>query len=283
MNYLQTVFSICCSLLLLQACAEGTANTTNDTTKEVAPTKESAALTTLAEVGSDTTILRRITSDVLGYDLQYWVQLPADYRQDLDYPTLYITDGWWYKEDGGLPGIARELMQTAQIQDIILVYVDAYDPDDQGNNRRNSQFLCKPKYVQFYKEELVPEVDEAFSTDASQDGRGMLGVSFGGLNSMYFGIHAHDTFGKIGIQSPAPHPCPDIYDEYENSDRLPIDIYLSTGTVNDKAKATRRLKRILEEKGYDFAYQEVPHGHTWANWTPLLDDVLLQFYGKVSQ
>ena len=78
------------------------------------------------------------------------------------------------------------------------------------------------------------------------------------LNSMYFGIHANDVFGKIGIQSPAPHPCPDIYNDYADTEKLPIDIFLSTGTVKDKKKATRKLKKILEEKGYEFEYKEVP-------------------------
>ena len=96
---------------------------------------------------------------------------------------------------------------------------------------------------------------------------------------MYFGIHAHDVFGKIGIQSPAPHPCPEIYAEYSSRDKLAIDIFLSTGTVNDKARDTRKFKGILEDKGYDFAYHEVPEGHNWKNWAPLLDDVLLHFYG----
>lgn len=279
MNYLSTILFILVTIPVFLGCTETTASNTGGTAATATTSEPSANEVSSTQAKEDEMILKRITSRVLGYDLQYWVQLPVNYDEGNSYPTLYITDGWWYKEDGGLPEIARGLMQAQQIEDVILVYVDAYDPDDQNNNRRNSQFLCKPKYVQFYKDELVPAVDQAFSTDDSQETRGMLGVSFGGLNSMYFGLHAHDTFGKIGIQSPAPHPCPDIYADYENSDRLPIDIYLSTGTVNDKAKATRRLKGILEDKGYKFAYEEVPFGHTWANWTPLLDDVLLHFYG----
>lgn len=282
MYYLATFLRTLIFSVLLTGCKEASEATTTNTAAE--PTRvESRPENTAANsfgATADTMLLRRISSQVLGYDLQYWVQLPAQYQAGHPYPTLYVTDGWWYKEDGGLPEIARELMQQKQIQDIILVYVDAYDPDNQANNRRNSQFLCKPNYVQFYKEELVPAVDGEFSTETSPSQRAMLGVSFGGLNSMYFGIHAYDTFGKIGIQSPAPHPCPDIYADYENNERLPIDIFLSTGTVNDKAKATRRLKRILEDKAYDFAYEEVPFGHTWANWTPLLDDVLLRFFGN---
>jgi len=222
----------------------------------------------------------RITSKVLDYDLQYWVQLPEGYNQDMSYPSLYVTDGVWYKVDGRLPTVAAQLMEEEKISNLIIVYVDAIHPDLRDFNRRNGQFLCNPKYVEFYRQELIPEIDKRYATDQNRETRGILGLSFGGLNSMYFGIHANDLFGKIGIQSPAPHPCPAIYDEYINQPVLPIDIFLSTGTVNDKEISTRRLKKILEDKGYDFGYVEVAEGHNWANWAPLLDDVLLRFYGK---
>ena len=37
--------------------------------------------------------LHRISSKILGYDLQYWVHLPEGYQTDAKYPTFYITDG----------------------------------------------------------------------------------------------------------------------------------------------------------------------------------------------
>ena len=140
-------------------------------------------------------------------------------------------------------------------------------------------FFCNEKYLAFYKNELIPEIEEKYTTDASRSDRGILGLSFGGLNAMYFAIHGSDTFGKVGIQSPAPHPCPDIYSKFEKADKLPIEIFLSTGTVNDKERDTRRLKSILDQKGYEFKYMEVAEGHNWRNWKPLLDDILVHFYG----
>lgn len=224
----------------------------------------------------------RISSKTLGYDLQYWVHLPKGYQEGKHYPTLYVTDGFWYKEQGGLLKISDRLLKKEKIEPIIIVLVDAIGPDNRNDNRRELEFLCNPKYLDFYREELIPKVDQDFSTDTSQENRGILGLSFGGLNSMYFGLYGSDLFGKVGIQSPAPHPCPDIYQAYADSPTLPINIYLSTGTVNDTAPAARKLKEILEKKGYKIAYQEVAEGHNWANWKPLLDDVLLHFYSTKS-
>ncbi len=220
-----------------------------------------------------------ITSEVLGYDLKYWVHVPKGHdKQQL--PVLFVTDGKWYMESGKILRTSQKLIDKGEVNPHIIVLVDAFDPNQPSRNRRNSQFLCNPDYVRFYKQELIPKIDAEYNTDQSRETRGMLGLSFGGLNSMYFALEAHDSFQKIGIQSPAPHPCPNIYDDFQKSPRLPLDIFLSTGTVYDKATETRRLRNILKEKGYTFEYLEVPEGHDWKNWKPMLDDILVYFYGE---
>jgi enterochelin esterase family protein len=60
---------------------------------------------------------------------------------------------------------------------------------------------------------------------------------------------------------------------------LPLKIFLSTGTPDDNTGDNRRFRRLLEEKGYQVEYIEVRQGHDWRNWKPLIDDVLLYFYG----
>ncbi len=220
---------------------------------------------------------RIIKSEVLGYKLKYWVHVPE--AVDGPMPVLYVTDGNGYKRNG-LVETSKSLVKRGKVDPHIIVLVSAIDPDNPSRNRRNNQFLCNPKYVQFYKEELVPEIDSRYNTIKSAEGRGILGLSFGGLNAMYFAIQANDTFRNIGIQSPAPHPCPSIYDDFRNAPKLPINIFLSTGTVNDKATATQRFKKILVEKGYEFTYIEVAEGHNWRNWKPMLGDILIAFYEK---
>jgi enterochelin esterase-like enzyme len=218
-----------------------------------------------------------IESTILGYNLRYWVHVPD--VNAIDLPVLFVTDGQGYK-DNGIIAISESLIKANKIRPHIIVMVSAVDPDKPSLNRRNSQFLCNPKYVEFYREELIPAIEKQYKTSKLQKDRGILGLSFGGLNAMYFALHASDIFGKIGIQSPAPHPCPDIYNDFENSEKLPVDIFLSTGTVNDKAATTRRLKKVLDGKGYSFKYMEVAEGHNWRNWKPMLDDILIYFYKK---
>lgn len=219
-----------------------------------------------------------IASKHLGYNVRYSVYVPKGMTDSM--PVLYVTDGKGYKANG-LVKVSERLIRKGKVIPHIIVMVDAIDPDDPSINHRNSEFQCNPDYLNFYKEELIPSVDKEYNLNTPRDQRGILGLSFGGLNALYFALHGSDVFGKIGVQSPATHPCPTIYADFKNSPILPIDIFLSTGIKSDKAYETRKFKRILDSKGYNFKYIEVNEGHTWANWAPLFDDILEYFYGVV--
>ena len=220
-----------------------------------------------------------IQSRTLGYKLQYRVYLPDGYDDALNLPVLYVTDGQWYIDRGEVPQVLDQLIADGTINPVIAVFVDNRDPDNLSNNRRNRQFFCNTQYIRFFTDELAPAIDTHYKTRADRTGRVILGLSFGGLNSACFGLHAHAAFEGIAMQSPAMHPVPSLFSAYQDSTRLPLKIFLSSGTKNDNEARTRRLKRILESKGYEMSYVEVPYGHEWANWKPLIDDVLRYYFG----
>ena len=223
-----------------------------------------------------------IASEKLGYNLQYRVYTPAGYDDAGDLPTIYVADGQWYIDGGELPQLLDRLIEDGAIGPTIAVFVDSRDPDELEVNRRNSEFFCNENYARFYSEELIPAIDERYRTHADRKSRVVLGMSFGGLNSACFGLQATDAFGGIAMQSPAMHPVPGLHDAYAEEAPLPLRIFLSTGTRGDNEASTRRLRDILEQKGYEMRYREVPQGHNWNNWRPLLDDVLTYFFTAVT-
>lgn len=244
------------------------------------PATQSASAQSTSGPSGTLTDNQIITSDVLGYDLQYRVYLPSGHLAMHDLPVIYVTDGQWYIGQGEMTALLDRLIESNEIEPVIAVFVDNRDPHNLSNNRRNSQFMCNTEYVRFYSDELIPHIDSAYHTGAHRTERVILGLSFGGLNSVCFGIHGHDSFEGIAIQSPAMRPVPSVYSSYEDSTKLPIKIFLSSGTFGDNEDSTRRLKRILESKGYEMKYLEVPFEHNWEKWKPLLDDVLLYFFSN---
>ncbi len=222
---------------------------------------------------------QRITSEALGYDLHYRVYTPEGYEAMTDLPVLYITDGQWYIDSGEVPQVMDQLIAEGKMRPAIAVFVDNRNPDNLNDNRRNRQFFCNPRYSRFFTDELIPHIDATYPTHADRSSRVILGLSFGGLNSACFGLQAADAFEGIAMQSPATHPVPDLHDRYSDGPKRLLNIFLSSGTQRDNEAKTRAFKRILEAKGYPLHYVEVPHGHTWANWKPLIDDVLVYYFG----
>jgi len=225
----------------------------------------------------------RISSDALGYDLQYRVYVPEGVEFTENLPVLFITDGPGYIKQGRVPKVLDRLINSVRIDPIIAVFVDSRDPDDLKVNRRNQEFLCNADYLKFYTDELIPAIEEAYPVRPGREARAILGVSFGGLNAACFGLLGYETFSGIGMHSPANHPVENLLPAYEQAPRLPLKIFLSTGSRNDNSGANRKFRTLLKTKGYDIKYVQTTAGHNWDNWRLLIDDVLLYFYGESAE
>jgi enterochelin esterase-like enzyme len=221
----------------------------------------------------------RIFSDSLGYDLQYRVYEPEGMRRNSELPALYITDGQWYISRGELPALLDREIAAGNIEPVLVVFVDSRNPDNLQQNRRNQQFFCNPRYVDFFTDELLPTIDKEYPSSAMRDDRVILGLSFGGRNSACFGLMAYDSFAGIAMQSPANSEMVDeLRFQYMAQEKLPLKFFMSVGTVNDNTQAGRQLMETLKFQGYDLTYREVNEGHDWDNWGALLDDVLYTFF-----
>jgi enterochelin esterase-like enzyme len=194
-------------------------------------------------------------------------------------PVLFVTDGPGYITRGRMNKVSDRLLKKSKIEPAIIVFVDARNPDNLQENRRNEQFFCNREYLSFYKNELIPVIEKAYPVASNREARSVLGVSFGGLNAACFGLLGTDIFSGIAMHSPANHPVPSLLPAYESVDKLPLKVFLSTGVPNDNTKANRAFKNLLKKKGYELKYVETNKGHNWENWKPLVDDVLLYFYG----
>ena len=58
----------------------------------------------------------RISSEALGYDLQYRVYLPEGVESLENLPVLYITDGPGYITQGRVPSVLNRLIKSEKIE-----------------------------------------------------------------------------------------------------------------------------------------------------------------------
>jgi enterochelin esterase family protein len=221
-----------------------------------------------------------IASSHLGYDLQYKVYTPFGYDALSNLPVIYVTDGHEYADPllGAMLIVMDNLIHTGDIEPVIAVFIDPRNPNNLSENRRADQYRSNPDFAFFVANELVPEIDASYKTNTSANARAILGTSYGGWNSAWFGLTKSEVFGLIGIHSPAFDIS--IVNGYANTDLLPLKIYMSTGVIYDTQDNARALKTVLEQKGYPFQYKEVNEGHSWGNWRALIDEPLMYFFGN---
>jgi len=220
----------------------------------------------------------RIASTTLGYDLQYWIYLPEEVRKPI--PELYITDGQVYLSAGEMVDLLDDEIENGKIAPIAAIFVDSRDPYDMTETRRNSEFMCKVDYAKFYIGELMPQISSRWTGADASTRRGVMGVSFGAINSACFGMMMPGVFQVLIMHSPASSAHLDVINElYQEKPRNQSAIFVSHGGPQDNAIAARRFVRTLEEKGYPIRYMTNDGRHDWENWRPLLDDSLRAFAG----
>lgn len=221
----------------------------------------------------------QIKSKILGYDLQYRVYLPDEAKLIAPLPTIYLTDGQWYLSEGKIVDILDREISAGNIKPVAAIFVDSRNPADLSENRRNNQFMCNQKYAAFFAGELLPEVEASFPVSKDRTDRVVGGLSFGGLNAGCFGIMLSQVFSGVAMQSPASTKHLKILMKlYNDRETLPIKIFMSAGTKKDNTRAIRKFKKLLIQKNYNIDYTEVPFGHSWKNWGPLIDDMLKAFF-----
>ena len=227
---------------------------------------------------------QQIESAALGATITYRVYTPPGYGaagvRAARHPTLYVTDGHEYADDrlGAVPTVLDALARDGRIDPPVAVFID---PRRDGLNRRQTQYVQNPRFADFVATELVPTVDRTYRTRADAGSRVILGTSLGGVFSTSLGVRHADVFGRLAIQSPAywvsENPewwsGPSIYDEVAAVPEGTLEVFMSTGTINDTEAGARRMRDTLLARGHTLTYVEVPEGHSWGNWRALIDDV----------
>ena len=229
----------------------------------------------------------RISSDSLGFDLNYRVYTPPGYdsQQLSELPTIYVTDGHEYLADyaGAMPIVMDNLIAEEKIRPAIAVFIDPRDPDS-GFNKRQELYLGGQEFafVRFVAEELISEIDATYRTGTHPSDRTILGTSFGGFNSAVFGAALGNLepeyyfFQNIAMQSPwLPDELIEVYRDFSLQ---PLNIFLSGGTLNDDGFSDE-MAAALAASGYSFEYLKVNEGHSWGAWRGQLDEVLIAMVG----
>jgi len=224
-------------------------------------------------------------SEALQEELQLYIYVPANYSPLYKYNILIASDGKDYFQLGGITKLADELIDDYEIENLIIAFV----PYKDINDRRHKYIPSGEQheaYLRFLAHELVPYLDNEFSTYQMGMSRGVIGDSMAATASLMAALKYPSIFGKVILQS--PYVDDDVLKAVENfKDPAAISIYHIVGkgedqvvtmdkSVKDFLTPNRQLHELMIHKGFSIFYDEFDGNHTWKYWKPDLRRALIE-------
>lgn len=237
----------------------------------------------------------RLRSDILENERRVHLYTPPGYTPDGEaYGLLLVFDGPAYIDPGYVPTptILDNLIAEGKIPPLVAVFPDSLD-----QKTRSRELPCYDPFVEYLKQELLPWVRTRYHVTNDPARTVVAGSSYGGLAATFVAFRAPEVFGNVLSQSGAFRwnhlEGEGIRDRNEEawlirqfvaSPKLPLRLYLEVGLLersdaDDMVLMNRRMRDVLEAKGYDVAYSEYNGGHDYICWRGSLADGLIWLLG----
>lgn len=246
---------------------------------------------------------RAFPSDILRNRRDVLVYLPPGYRRFTRkrYPVLYLQDGQnvfdaatsFAGVEWGMDETAERLIRAKLIEPLMIVAVanigenrvHEYAPtpgviEAKGKRKKRSRGLLRV-YDRFLIEELKPYIDKQYRTKPEPEFTGLGGSSLGGLAALALGLWHSDVFSRLLVMSPSVWWDKEAIVRMvtQLNGKLPLRIWLDTGTHEEGWERARTLRDALLAKGWrqdvDLAYREIEGAeHSEAAWAHRVEPAL---------
>ena len=209
----------------------------------------------------------------------WWVYVPAQYDGKTPACVMVFQDGEWYQRKGGdfrFPTVADNLIHQGKMPVTIGIFLNpgvVPSATEGGKGRSNRSFeydTLSDQYAKFLDKEILPEVAKTYKLRTDAAGRGIGGISSGGICAFTVAWERPDLFSKVlshvGSFTNIRHG-----DRYpgiiRKTEKKPIRCYLQDGK-NDLDNlhgnwplANLQMEAALKFKKYDFHFVMGEGGH----------------------
>jgi enterochelin esterase-like enzyme len=215
------------------------------------------------------------------------------------YGLLVLFDAEWYRDPQlvAAPVILDNLIAQHQIAPLVGVMVE----NSTGSEDRSRDLGNSPAFADFLAEELVPWMRQNYPVSADPARTIVGGLSLGGLMASYCGLRHPEVFGNVLSQDGAywvwegfPQVGTRALEtetgwltrQFATTPKLPLRFSLAVGRLEQSFDAdypleNRRLRDVLEAKGYSVTYEEINGSHDPLNWRSTLADGLIALAGPL--
>jgi len=229
--------------------------------------------------------IKRYYSTVFNRWRQFYMYTPAGYDINTieQYPVLYILHGGGEDERGWATQgttdlILDNLIAEKRAKPMLVVMPDG-NVDLPGFGENNLRM-----FEAELRQCIIPFVEKNYRAESGSKNRALAGLSMGGIQTLYVGIHHTDQFAYLGVFSsgwilPMQSGLADAQYDFmkKNVDIINANVklfWIATGGKEDIAyKNCQVMLSKFDEMKIKYNYSEYPGGHTWPVWRHNLYDV----------
>ena len=206
-----------------------------------------------------------------GYMHKTWLYVPAQYSGPAPIALMVFQDGGTFVSREGawrVPTVLDNLIQRKELPNMAAVFIDSgrsEQDDGLASEQRSLEYdTLSGQYAQFLLTEVLPEVRQSVRITDDAQGRGIAGLSSGGICAFTAAWQRPDAFSKVfsAIGSFVDICGGGAYPELiRQTDVKPLRVFLQDGVKDglpgqfaglDWPSANRAMARALAFKGYDY-------------------------------
>ena len=135
---------------------------------------------------------KTVKSKIFNREIKYSVLLPENYDKTIDtYPVVYLLHGFgddqtaWYKD-----GLIQYYSDLGALENVPMIFVMPQGFNSYYVNRANGTL----PYMDYFVNELVPEIDSLYRTKKDKSQRAVMGYSMGGYGALILPAKNPDVF-----------------------------------------------------------------------------------------
>lgn len=233
-------------------------------------------------------------SETIGKTRRMHVWTPAGYEKLKNkLPVLYLIHGGGDVDNawatvGCAGNILDNLLAEGKIEPMLVVM-----PNGSIDQETETMLNKVPIFKEDLMTDIIPFIESAYNVHTNAKHRAIMGLSFGGLETLEVAVDHHDMFEYIVALSSGWWISKDweakrgkgwmddkkqridqmnkIAKDFNTSVKL---MYFTQGGPEDIAyKNGMETMKIFKEAGIKFNYSERPGGHTWKVWRQDLRDI----------
>jgi len=221
----------------------------------------------------------------------YWVYVPAQYDKAKPACVMVFQDGGshYLKAEFRVPVVFDNLIHKKEMPVTIGIFINpgtipAKEQGQKGRSNRSFEYdTLSDQYVRFLEKEILPEVAKDYNLRKDAAGRGICGISSGGICAFTAAWERPDLFSKVlsHVGSFTNIRGGDAYPGLiRKTEKKPIRVFLQDGSgdldnqFGNWPLANQQMASGLKYKNYDYKFEYGDGGHNGKHGGAILPESL---------